>query len=145
MPEQEHQEEIVPQGDERKDQESGTPVPSPSASESGNLSYLKTMQEMGQDFMYNLKLLEERDQELNKSDLEIHKLKVRFAERGAEVNDLKEQVLALSSKLSTLQEENDTLISKKLGKRKMAASETENPLEYDKDEDSSSSKLMNCP
>ena len=55
----------------------------------------RKLEGLGEDFKYNLKLLEERDEELSRNDLEMYKLKVRFAERGAEINDLKEQITAL--------------------------------------------------
>lgn len=61
-----------------------------------------TLEGLGEDFLYNLKLIEERDEELSRSDLEIYKLKVRFAERGAEILNLKEHVETLSSQLSAL-------------------------------------------
>ncbi|QDZ21422.1 hypothetical protein HOP50_05g39490 [Chloropicon primus] len=89
---------------------------------------------LGEDFKFNLKLLEERDEELSRSDLELYKMKVRYAEQGAEVNDLREQVLSLKTLLGSRE--------KRGGRGKgRDRSDTEGAVDYvefDKDTDASS-------
>ena len=58
--------------------------------------------DLDQDIQHSLRLLEDRDQELSRTDVELYKLKVRFAERGAVVSDLRDRIAALEQENQAL-------------------------------------------
>ena len=117
--------------------------------------YREILQEIGEDFQFNLKLLEERDEELGKSDTEIRKLKALFSQRGAEVKALKDQVESLTSKVSLLKEENDDITKRNESSgtagatsylsegQKLAKGQLDPGFEYDKDFDESVQSVLN--
>ncbi len=67
-------------------------------------------QELKNDFKFNLKLLAERDSELDKYDTEISVFRITVANRDGEVSDLKIQIDNLKQQLVTAAKEREEIV-----------------------------------